>query len=182
MKLLALLFLILICGCKTTSVIDPSPEATASGDLTLLLSACENIPARGMDLCRVKEGATIASVWRLILPIDQKTFIGGEIDVYFKDKSYTQAITGPLVEIPWRTLSGQDKWTTDLDGEAEALALIRFKDANGIEQIWRARGIAKVIVTKVGYDPLPIDSGFVAWGTDCKFQYSTAGRSAVSCK
>lgn len=180
MKKLGLVLALLFMGCRQF-VLDPSPEAVAAQDLTLIISACENVPARGMDICRVKENAKIQSSWRLVLPVGGN-FIGGELVVYYKDQSFTTAINEKVVEIPWSQLVKRDVWHLDDDGEALALATIRYKDDQGIEKIWKARGIAKLIVTKESYDPMPIDSEFYTWGTTCKIQYSTAGRSAIECK
>lgn len=175
-----LVLAVLLAGCSSTPV-DPSVEAVKSGDLTLVLSACENVPARGMDICRVKEGAEIKSAWRLVVPMG-KQFSGGELTVYYKDVQKTYPILTQVVEIPWIDLLGGKVWRSDMHGEALALAIIRWTDDAGTERLLKARGIAKLIVTKAGYDPMPLDSAFSAWGTECEIQYSTAGRSAISCQ
>ena len=171
----------LIC-CVPKLTLDPSISAVEANDLTLAVSACEGAPGRGVDVCRVKESQKIDQVWRLVVPVDHNTFLDGELTVYFHGASKSYAIQNALVEVKWDDLIGSSVWTRDMDGEALALAQIRWKTPAGITEVWKARGIAKVIVTKEGYDPLPMDSGFSAWATTCKVQYSTAGRSAVSCK
>lgn len=172
-----------VFACVHTLVPDPSIQAVEAGDFTLVLSACEGTPGRGLDICRVKEGSPIASVWRLVVPIENNVFLGGELTVYFKDLSKTYALKEPVIEIPWADFfAPSSTWSRDMDGEALALALIRWKTPAGIEEIWNARGIAKVVVTNQGYDPLALDSGFNAWSRTCKIQYSTAGRSALECK
>lgn len=173
---------LLLSGCMGKAILDPSIQAVEANDLTLMVSACEAVPGRGMDLCRVKEGQPIASSWNLVLPLDKNIFISGELTVYFKDISRTYPIKQSVVEIPWKDILGDTTWKPEHDGEAMALAQIRWKTPEGVEEIWRARGLAKIIVTKPGYDPLPMDSGFVTWGTKCEIQYSTAGRSAIKCK
>lgn len=182
--LIGLASVLSFAGSCSGLVIDRSMEAVYAGDYTLAVSACGAVPGRGMDLCRVKEGADIASTWRLIVPAKSKKQVkGGEITVYYRDISKTYPIgADSLVEIPWRDFFGAAKWTRDMDGEALALAEVRYVTPDGIEEIWRARGVAKIIVTRQGYDPLPLDSGFSAWGLTCKISYSTAGRSDVKCK
>jgi hypothetical protein len=183
LKLLRLSLILLITGCRGSAYIaDPSIQAVEAGDYTLAISGCSNVPGGGMDICRVKEGADVDSVWRLIVPVDKRVFLGGELTVYFKDVSKTYAITSPLIEIPWKDFLGATKWERSHDGQALALAQIRYKNQEGIEEIWKARGLAIIVVTKPGYDPLPLDSGFVQWGSTCKIQYSSQGRGVVSCK
>lgn len=130
----------------------------------------------------------MTSAWRLVLPVDKAFFLGGEVTVYFKDTSRSFAITQPLVEIPWREIFYHQlpdplpTWKRSMDGEVLALAQIRMKTNHGLEEIWKARGIAKIVVTRSGYDPLPIDSGYEAWKGTCEVSYSTAGRSALRCE
>ncbi len=170
-------------GSCSGLVLDRSMDAVAAGDYTLGVSACEAVPGRGMDLCRVKENAPIESTLRLIVPAGKNQIKGGEITLFYRDISKTYPITtNPLIEIPWKDFFAQDKWARALDGEVLALAEIRYMTPEGVEEIWRARGVAKIIVTREGYDPLPLDSGFTAWSVECKISYSTAGRSDVKCK
>lgn len=176
----AVAFFGIAAGCAGL-VMDRSLPAADAGDLTLAVSACEGVPARGLDLCRVKAGAQINSVWRLVMPTG-KPISGGELKVFYRDVVRTYPIQGPLVEVPWRDVMHQDTWTTDMSGTALALAEIRWKDPEGIEQLWRARGEARVIVLPEGYAPMPIDSGFQTFGTQCRVQYSTAGRGALECR
>lgn len=181
-KLLVVALALTLFSCKSL-VVDPSIEAVYAQDLTLVLSACENVPARGMDICRVKENTVISSVWKIVVPVGGN-FIGGELTVFYKDQSYTTAITEPVVNIPWKELLKSDVWKLDHDGEALALAIIRYKDDQGVEKIWRGRGVAKLVVLRSGYDPAPIDSEFTVWegSVKCRVGYTTAGRSWVECK
>jgi hypothetical protein len=175
--------MLFMAACSSLSV-DRSMQAVEAGDYTLAMSACEALPGGGMDVCRVREGEPIESSWKLVIPEDRKAVQGWEVDVYFRDGNRPAHFQGqgPLVELPWKEFLGQSTWTKDLDGEAMALLLVRYKLENGIEEIVKFRGLAKLVVTAAGYDRLPIDSGFAAWKTSCKVQYSTAGRSAVKCQ
>lgn len=179
-KLLALIVLISNqMACASTVVVDRSPQAIESGDYTLAMSACSAMPGLGADVCHVKEGQNIDASWRLIMPNGTK---GGQIDVYYRDISKSYPILSTIVEVPLKDLIGSDVWKRDYDGEMLALAQVRYIDPQGIEQVARARGMLFLIVTAVGYDPLAIDSGFAATKTRCDIYYSTAGRSAMSCK
>lgn len=176
-----LLALFFIAAC-TKFVMDPSMESIAAGDYTLLASACDAVPGRGMDVCHVKEGTKIESAWTLLVPGLGKNILGGEIDVYYKDIHHTYAVTGNKIQIPWADFFKSSTWSREFDGEALALVLIRFETPEGIEEVIKFRGIAKLVVTAKGYERLPIDSGYTAWKKTCKIAYSTAGRSAISCK
>lgn len=155
-------------------------DAYAANDFTLI-STCNATPGIGMDICLFTEGDSIVSSWQLILPHGDR-ITGGEVDVYYRDlhKSYNVS-SSPLV-ISFNDFFGANKWSSDLDGELLALVTIRWKDDTGLIQTTKLRGIAKTVVTKPGYDRMPIDSGLHAFSTDCKIQYSTAGRSALECK
>lgn len=180
MKFLAVALLgLALQGCKTITL-DPSISAAEANDLTLIASSCEALPSRGADICRVKEGTPVSSGWRIIIPVHEN-LLGGELTVYYKDFSRSYAIGGPIIEVPWIDLVRDPLWKASHDDVALALAQVRYKDEQGIEKIVRARGIAILSVLAQGYDPMPIDSGFAAFGTTCKIQYSTAGRSALKC-
>ncbi len=173
-------FLLTVVGCSGL-VIDTSTPAADAGDFTLAISACGATPGIGFDICRVTEGDEIASSWKMVVPQGSQ-IQGGEIDVYYRDLHKQYPISGIVVEVPWRDFFGQATWSSDLDGEAMALLVVRWKDDTGLIQITKFRGLAKIVVTKKGYDRMPIDSGFHTWETNCKIQYSTAGRSALQCK
>ena len=182
-RLLWVFVVLLIISCDTL-VVDPSVNAIEANDFTLAMSACQAVPGRGLDICHVTEGSKIESSWRLIVPINEKFFLGGELTVYFKDQVKSFKIENSIVNIPWAEVLGDTQWSRDHDGEALALAIIRFKNAQGIEESWRARGIAKIIVLKPGYSPLAIDSGYTTWTKEfkCKVGYSSSGRSWVNCQ
>ena len=162
---------------------DPSVDAFASGDYTLIGSACGAVPGRGMDVCQVTQGSQISTAWTMILPPIGGKVLGGEIDVYYRTLHKQYSLTDkPILQIPWADFFGSKTWSPDQDGEVEALALIRWQDNTGVTQVTKLRGLAKIIVTSAGYDRMPIDSGFQAWTTKCTIQYSSAGRSALECK
>jgi hypothetical protein len=167
-------------ACKSFPI-DPSIAAAEANDYTLIASACEAMPGRGADICRVKEGTTVSSGWRLIVPTGDK-ILGGEVTIYYKDFSKSYGVTDKVIEVPWRDLVTDHTWKESHDGIAVAIAQIRYVDPGGIEKIMRARGMAIINVLKPGYDPMPIDSGFAAWKTECKVEYSTAGRGALGCE
>ena len=162
--------LLFMAACSSF-VVDRSMNAVDAGDYTLAISACEAVPGSGMDICRVREGTAIESSWKLIVPQGKSVIEGGEVDVYYRDVHRQYAVQSSVIEIPWRDFFNQSTWTRDLDGEALALVLIRFKTPEDIEEVVKFRGIAKIVVTKAGYDRLPIDSGFAAWKSTCKVQY-----------
>jgi hypothetical protein len=178
-KILSLLTLCLTASCQT--VTDPSIESIRALDVTVVMSACEAMPGRGADICRVNEGAVIDSSWKIIIP-EAKRIDGGEINVFFKDIQKSYAITDSVVVIPWRDLIGSNTWSVDHAGIAQALAVVRYKDDQGIIKQVRAKGMALLVVMKDGYSPMPIDSGFSAVETRCRIQYSSSGRSAIECK
>lgn len=171
-----------ISGCRGHVVMDPSIQAVQASDYTLAVALTDTMPGRGGDILRVKEGTPIASVWKVILPTG-KPMLGGEIEVSYRDttKMYGVAKSQAVVEIPLAELLGHETWRKEDRGTAVALATIRYK-GNETEEIWRARGFAIIVVTDPTYDPLPIDSGFVATKTRCELQSTTAGRTALKCK
>lgn len=179
--LIAALLGLALQGCKTIPV-DPFPSAFGS-DLTLAISACAGMPGRGADICRVQAGSQVESVWRVVLP-KHEAILGGEVAVFFKDISRTYAVEKGqmVVDIPWKDLVAGPLWEAKDEGEALALAKLRYTNAQGIEELIRAKGLAILLVNPKGYEPMPIDSGFAAFEGTCRVQYSTAGRSAIECK
>lgn len=169
---------LLLGACR--SPVDLSIKAVEAGDLTLIHSACESVPGRGVDVCRVKEGQPIEASWILIIP-EGRRILGGEIKVFWKDIVKSYAVAGSVVTIPWKDIIGQEVWDMEHRSQALALGEIRYKTNEGLEETVAVRGQAVILVLKDGYSPLPIDSGLAAFSTTCKVEYSTSGRSAIKC-
>ena len=174
-----LLIMLALSACVTPH--DPSMPAIMANDLTIMTSSCEAMPGRGADICRVTEGAPISSSWKIVLPSDSR-LNGGEINVYYKDITRSYPINDVVTHIAWRDLIGHDVWEASDSSQALALASIRYKDNEGIETVVRGKGLAIIQVLKQGYSVMPLDSGFEAFQTRCDISYSTAGRSALSCR
>lgn len=177
----SLLVLLMLAGCSRLPI-DPSTPAVEAGDYTVVMSACGTVPGLGVDSCVVKENTEITSSWKIILPKDDINVIGGDIDVYYRDLHKQYPITGKVTEIQWAEFFGKSKWNKSMDGEVLALVLMKYTTDEGIEEIAKFRGIAKIIVTKPGYDRIPLGSSFSAWDIECKIEYSTAGRGAIKCR
>lgn len=171
-------------ACSSTVIVDPSVSAFASDDYTLVGSACQAVPGGGVDSCLVTSGTTMSSAWTLVVPKpkDAAGVTGGTVDVYYKDLHKSYAVTDWTLQISWADFFSATVWDSSMDGEVMALLTLNWTDNAGINQVLSARGLAVVVVTPPGYSRIPIDSGQQAWGTTCKVQYSTAGRSAVSCQ
>jgi hypothetical protein len=140
------------------------------------------MPQAGFDACRVSEGMPIQSVWRVYFPDIKRPILGGELNVYFNDVQRSYKISGPMLEIPWADFFEDKVWRREYDGSARALGIIRYVDAEGVEQTIKVRGEARVLVLKEGYAPMPIGSGFAGMKTHCVIEYSSAGRVAVGCE
>lgn len=160
--------------------LDPSMGAVAAGDYTLAASVCSAAPGRGVDICRVKAGAPIDGTWDIIVP-SARSIKGGEINVQYRDVTKSYGITGTVVKIPLQDLFGHPNWFASDSGTGVAFAKIIYNSSTG-EDVINARGFVFFVVTDESYDPLPIDSAYATFPTTCKIAYSTAGRSAVSCK
>lgn len=172
--------LLLLCSC-TTMKKDSSPKAVASNDMTLVHSACSSAPSQGLDICRVVQGAAITQSWIMILPV-KRGLRSGEIRVRYKDSLRTFPINPDTAVfiLPWREIIGHDEWALEDEAPAQALAKLEFEDFPGLTYV-DIMGVAFVVVLKRGYSPMPIDSGAEYFTTDCKIEYSTAGRSAILC-
>ncbi len=176
--------LVAIASCSSTPIVDSSMSAFAAGDFSLPGSACNAVPGGGVDSCQVTEGTTINAAWTLVVPKPGSAagVTGGTVDVYFKDIHKSYGVTDWTLQIPWADFFGASTWDSSMDGEAMALLTLNWTDNAGIHQVTEARGLAIIIVTKSGYNRMPIDSGNAAWGTKCNVQISTAGRSALKCQ
>lgn len=177
--------LLILTGCARGGLrLDPSPAATKSNDMTLITALsdgpCRSMPGQGGDICRFRRGAPIESSWRIVVPFG-KDVGASEVTINFKDHAHTYAPTGPVIEVPLRDLIGHEVWE---DGDATvitALAKVKFNAEDGFEHTLLAEGVALIIVLPPGYDPLPIDSGVGLHLELCEVEYSSAGRSALSC-
>jgi hypothetical protein len=89
-----------------------------------------------------------------------------------------------VVVIPWKDILQADKWTKDLEGEAEIRAVLEWENEQGIVKSARALGLARILVLSKEYEVLAMDSGLHAWEgkLKCRVQMSTAGRSAYRCE
>lgn len=172
--------LLLLSSC-TSFRKDSSPKAIDSGDKTLVHSACSSAPSQGLDICRVVQGAAISQSWIMILPV-RKGLRSGEVRVRYKDQLKTYAINPDTAVfiLPWREIIGHDVWELSDEAPAQALAKLEYENFPGLTFV-DIMGVAFVVVLKRGYSPMPIDSGAEYFTTDCKIEYSTAGRSAILC-
>lgn len=180
-----LLFTLIVSGCSGQQLqVDSSTEAFKAGEYALV-NACQSAPSEGFDACRFTVGDEIKSSWTLIAP-SQKTskyVTGGTVDVYFKDLHKSYPVGDWLTEIKLGDFLGAKTWTKDYhQGLITALLTLNWTDNEGIAQVSRYRGVALLLVTDKGYSRMPIDSGNAFWEATCRIQYSTAGRSAMSCK
>ena len=112
----------------------------------------------------------------------ESSVIGGTVDVFYRDIHKSYSVTEWTLQISWADFFGAPTWQRSMGGEVMALLTLNWFDNAGLHQVTEARGLALIIVTKPGYTRIPIDSGNAAWGTKCKVQMSTAGRSVVQCQ
>lgn len=172
-----LIIILLLFACVSHVIMDPSVGAVKADDYTLIQSICEAAPGRGIDVCRAKEGTPISSTWVLVLPKGK----GGEVSVQYRDVTRTYAVTGTTITIPLKDFFDHENWEKTDAGTAVLYAKVIYNSGTG-DAVFTARGFAFFIVTDNTYDPMPIDSGYSAFQTQCKIQYSTSGRSAIGCK
>ena len=178
---LAVFLLLATFGCKSIQI-DPSTNALASGDLTLFVGASNALPGQGGDIYRVAEGSAISGTILLVLP-NRANVTSGEISVMKADgteKPYSW--TGASIEIPW---TDQFDHPIFEHGDGQLLKVtgtVTWSDLSGHGGLTSVEGLILLVVLAPGYNPMPIDSGVNAWQTSCTYQFSTAGRTAVSCK
>lgn len=172
-------FLLFLTACATITM-DTSIPSVNAGDVTLI-SACDAMPGRGADICRFKDGMIISSSWKLLVP-NGDGVKSGYVVITYKDVTKQYPISGPVVEIPLKDIIGQDTWNKDRDSFqiVQARARVIYKGITTDEEV-QVRGFALIVVTDTAYDPIPIDSGLNTFNTNCKIQYTTAGRSALQC-
>lgn len=181
---------LVLLSCSTAIVKDNSIDAFASSDLTLVSSCLSTSGptismSSGVDSCQFTVGDIVSGAWTLVVPSPKnaKNIVGGTIDVYYKDKHKAYPVDGWANQVYFRDFLQLQHWTKDYDeGVVSALVTISWVDNEGVNQLSKFRGLAVLVVTARGYDRMPIGSHNNAWGTTCKVQYSTAGRSAVECR
>lgn len=189
---LLLIMVLLLVGCASTPLpIDTSQNAFASKDLTLIHS-CVSSPnneeiflAKGVDSCHFTVGDLATGRWVVMAPPPkaEKNVTGGTVDLYYRDLHKSYPVVDWTVSIPFADFLGIKVWDAKFDEAIiEADLTVNWVDNVGLANVSKYRGIIILIVTQSGYEVMPIDSGNSAWGTECKVQYSTAGRSALSCK
>lgn len=171
-------FLLLLAGCKAVPI-DPSIPAAQAGDLTMVFAACGAVPSRGLDICRVVEKGEAAEVMRIVMPKDKR--VTGEIRVRYKGVVKSYPVTGSVVQIPLRDVIGKERYEREDQGIIQMTGSLRAELPDGV-RFTDVLGYAFLVVLGEGYTPMPIDSGNAAWGSTCRVQYSTAGRSALECK
>ena len=190
MRRLIPLLLLAACACDFKE--DSSMPAVEAGDKTLLqfikpgkdaISNCLALPNGGFDVCRFINGSSITSSWNIILP-NGGNLVGNQIVLFYKDIQKTYSSTEAVISIPFKDILQADKWSKSLEGEVEALAMIQYKDNNGVVKTSRALGIARILVLPSEYNVLPLDSGVQAFSqkVTCRLQMATSGRSAYECK
>lgn len=181
MPWLALIVLLMMNGCYTVNRDKAFLKAIEAGDKTLIHSACHAGPTVGYDICKVREGRLIREKWVLIVPYDSRVEYGG-IRIRWKDTIKTYPVKSPLVIIPFKDIIGETRWKKEHEAPLQAQVGLKVRDSNG-ETVWvDLLGYAFLIVLTESYHPLFIDSGNQFFETTCKIQYSTAGRSAITCK
>ena len=179
MKTLLLVCVMALSACKGI-LIDTTMSAAQAGDATIVMSS-GGIPSQGFDVLRVEDGTKITSSWKIIIPVN-KFMTGAELVIRYKDRKRTYALNGASVSIPWKDIIGDDTWNIAHNGVAQVTAQIQYKtktsDANFIDIL----GYTFIRVFGKGYLPLPTGSPYGAFKATCTVEYSSNGRSAVSCK
>ncbi len=191
---LAIFLALLVGACAACNVVEDGAQPTAvdAGDKTLIqyikpgadaLSNCLALPNGGFDVCRFIEHADINSSWNILLP-SGSALVGNQVVIFYRDIQKTYSANGNLISIPFADILQATKWEKSLEGEVEALAMIQYKDAQGVVKTARALGIARILVLPSTYNVLPLDSGVQAYSQElkCKLQMATSGRSAYECK
>lgn len=168
---LAFLLMVLV-GCSSLPPADTSPTAISSGDLSLIETGCSPIPAKGMDICRFHNGSPVTSLWTLYVPWGADA-VSGEARIKFGDKVKTYPIIDFQVLIPWTDIVGT---TWNKAGLVQALVTVKTKT-----KVIQALGYAFIVILKEGYDPQPTSSNTSILFKTCDIEYTSAGRSRVTC-
>ena len=177
-KFLVFLYIWLSIGCSGLPT-DPSPNAMASNDKTLIHGACSNAPNHGVDVCRVVEGSPIEAEWNIFLPWAPDA-VSADIRVRFKDRVQTFSFADRFVTIPLKDVIGEETWKLSHDGPIQAVATIKFTDGPG-DKFVQLLGYAYVIVLKKGYKPLGLQSEEGFGKLNCVMEFTESGRSLFKC-
>jgi hypothetical protein len=171
-----------LSGCMGKVVMDPSISPASAGDFTLVLTAGTDAVASGLSALRVKEEAPVDASMQFVLPTGKK-ITGGELHLDYRDVSKSYAITkeSGVISVPYSDLISHPAWQKADEGTILVRAKVEYDSGQG-QAVLNMSGLVFVIVHQKGYDPMPLDSGYVAFKTNCTVVYSTVGRSAVSCK
>jgi hypothetical protein len=172
-----------VTGCASGVLVDSSKAAAQSGDLTLVMSGgCSAMPGQGADICRFVEGSPIASSWTFVLPTS-KYLLSANLRIRYRDRVMSiGAPNGNVISIKWADIVGHSTWLASDDGLAQVTGTLQFKSPNSTAEYADVLGIALLVILSPGYSPMPIDSGHQATSNVCTIEYSTAGRSAISCR
>jgi hypothetical protein len=178
LRLLLLSSLIASLGCSTL-IVDTSPSAAFTGDLTLLHS-CNRTLGSGVDVCRFTEGSPINSTWDFILPVDENSIDEVVIRLRLKDKVQVKTTKSNKISVDLAEFLGHTAWQKQDDGPVQAVVQVKYtvnKETRYIDLL----GYAYFIVLRPGYTPLDIREE-VEWSYICTVKYSTSGRSVVQCQ
>ncbi len=183
MRSLWALVLLAASGCNSVPI-DPSVRAVET-DYTVVMTANETAPGRGLDILRVKAGSPVSNTWTLVLP-HASGVKGGEADAQYRGQSAQYGIQEgqAQLDIPLKDLIGHGTWEASDAGTAVVFVALNIDAGTGMMPV-KARGFLFIVVTDPSYDPLAIDSGYIADKTTCKeqeVQFSTAGRTAIKCR
>jgi hypothetical protein len=181
--ILGLLAAAMVTGCASGVLVDTSKQSAQSGDLTLITNAgCSAMPGQGADICRFVEGSPIASAWTFVLPTS-KYLLSANLRIRYRDRVIpVSAPNGGPIVIKWADIVGHSTWLASDDGLAQVTGTLQFKSPNSTAEYTDVLGIALLVILAPGYTPMPIDSGHQATSNVCTIEYSTAGRSAISCR
>lgn len=169
---------LVLAGCKDV-IIDPSPNAMASGDITLAFTAGQNPVRQGVDVFRVTEGETTFGEMQIVAP-QMPELIAGELSVRYKGRGLQKNFSGRVIRISWRELVGRETFDLNDDGIVQMVGRAQWNAPDGPRWI-DVQGYAFLIVLRKGYSPVPLNSGLEADKQSCAVDYTSSGRSAVSC-
>jgi len=162
-------------------VADPFPSAIGSNDLTLVIRGCDGPISSGIGICRPTAGTAVNASWQAILPNAPGIIYDGQLSVQANGITKTYGITGSVVDVPLVDFFGPT-WQIGDNVIMNATATMKVMPPTGIQTILQVEGQVFVRTLDPKYQSMPIDSGYQSWEGVCIVQYSSSGRSAVSCK